>query len=264
MIARVNDVDIAYDDVGAGLPIVFIHGFPLDRSFWKPQVGALMAQARCIAPDLRGFGASSCRGPFTMDQYADDVAALLDVLSIERATIAGLSMGGYVAFAMWRRHRARVRALVLADTRAGADSEEGRAKRRELIEVARTEGAGAVATRQLPGLIGKTTRERNPDVAEWLHFMMAMQPVEGIAGALEAMMQRPDSTPDLATITVPTLVMVGEEDALTKPAEAKAIADAIRGARLEVLAQAGHAASVERPAAFNHLMAEFVASLVYC
>lgn len=264
MIARINGIDLAWDDVGTGIPIVFLHGFPLDRTFWKPQVGAVMALGRCIVPDLRGFGESSVQGPFTIDQYADDVAALLDYLQIGSAVIAGLSMGGYIAFAMWRRHPERVRALILADTRAGADSPETRQKRGELIALARAEGPGAVATRQITGLIGKTTRERNPDVAEWLHLMMCMQPVEGVIGAIEAMLGRPDSTPDLPTITVPTLVLVGDEDAITRPAEAKAMADAIRGARLEILAQAGHAANVERPAAFNHIVAEFVASLVYC
>lgn len=264
MIAHVNGIDLSWDDVGAGVPVVFLHGFPLDRTFWKPQLSALIAQARCIAPDLRGFGDSTPAAPYSMDQYADDVVALLDHLGIDRAVIAGLSMGGYVAFALWRRHRERVRALILADTRATADSAEGLEKRRALLEVARREGSGAVATRQLPTLLGATTRERNPDVAEWLHLMMAMQPVEGVAGAIEAMMARPDSTPDLATITVPTLIVVGEEDTLTPPSDAAAMAGAIRGARLETLTLAGHLAPVERPAAFNHIVAEFVASLVYC
>ncbi len=264
MIAQLNGIDLSWDDVGAGVPVVFLHGFPLDRTFWKPQLSALIEQARCIAPDLRGFGGSTPAAPYSMDQYADDVAALLDHLGIERAVIAGLSMGGYVAFALWRRHRDRVRALILTDTRATADAAEGLEKRRALLEVARREGAGAVATRQLPALLGATTQERNPDVGEWLHLMMAMQPVEGVAGAIEAMMARPDSTPDLATITVPTLIVVGEEDTLTPPADAAAMAGAIRGARLETLALAGHLAPAERPAAFNHIVAEFVASLVYC
>ena len=264
MIAHLNGIELAWDDVGTGVPIVFLHGFPLDRTFWKPQLSALLGQARCIAPDLRGFGDTTPAAPFSMDQYADDVVALLDHLGIDRAVIAGLSMGGYVAFALWRRHRQRVRALILADTRANADTAEGLEKRRALLEVARREGSGAVATRQVPLLVGATTQERNPDVAEWLHLMMAMQPVEGVAGAIEAMMGRPDSTPDLATITVPTLIVVGEEDTLTPPADAEAMARGIRGARLEVVAQAGHLAPVERPAAFNHLVAEFVASLVYC
>ena len=130
MITTVNGIQLSYDDIGTDLPIVFVHAFPLDRSMWAPQVGALVRQGRCIAPDLRGFGASTPAPPYSMDQYADDIAALLDMLGVPASVVVGLSMGGYVAFAFWRRHRARVRALVLAATRAGADTDEGREKRR--------------------------------------------------------------------------------------------------------------------------------------
>jgi pimeloyl-ACP methyl ester carboxylesterase len=118
---------LAYDECGAGLPVVLLHGFPHDRTLWSPQMGAFVDQCRCIAPDLRGFGDSRVEPPFSMDRYADDVVELLDKLGIERAVIGGLSMGGYIAFAIWRRHRARGRALILADTRASADTVENRA-----------------------------------------------------------------------------------------------------------------------------------------
>ena len=162
MIALPRGVDIAYDDVGTGLPVVFIHGFPHNRTMWAPQLGGLLTRARCIAPDLRGFGESEIRGPYTMDAYADDVIAVLDALQIDRAVIAGLSMGGYVAFAIWRRHRERVRALILADTRPGPDSVEAREKRRDLIALVRARGSGAVADAQIAGMVGKTTREKHP------------------------------------------------------------------------------------------------------
>jgi pimeloyl-ACP methyl ester carboxylesterase len=256
-------VEIAYDDVGSGVPVAFIHGFPHNRSLWAPQVGALVDRARCIAPDLRGFGDSSRHGPFTIDQYADDVATLLRAIGIERAVIAGLSMGGYVAFSLWRRHRALVRALVLADTRAGADTDEARDKRRALIEIARTRGSGAVADAQVTGMIGKTTREKRPRMIDEVHRMLEGASVEGIVGALEAMMGRADSTPTLATIDVPTLVVVGDEDVLTPPSEAEILRAGIRGSRLEVIEQAGHVSNLERPAAFNHVLSEFLASLDY-
>ena len=254
---------IAYDAVGGGIPLVFIHGFPHNRTLWAPQLGALLPRARCIAVDLRGFGESSVQGPYSMAQYADDVAGVLDRAQVDRAVIAGLSMGGYVAFEMWRRHRPRVRALVLADTRAGADSDEAKAKRRDLIALARARGAEAVADAQLPGMIGKSSRERSPDTVEGVREMMAAAPVEGIVGALEAMMARPDSTPTLATIDVPTLIVVGDEDVLTPPSEARAMHDGIAGSRLEVLTGAGHVSNVERPAAFNHVVSEFLGVLTY-
>jgi 3-oxoadipate enol-lactonase len=258
VITAVNGIQISYDDIGTGLPIVFLHAFPLDRSMWAPQVGALVRQGRCIAPDLRGFGASMRAPPYSMDQYAGDVAALLDRLDVAPAVVVGLSMGGYIAFAFWRRHRAKVRALVLADTRAGADTDEGREKRRRLIEVARSRGSGAVAEMQIETMIGETTRQRRPDVVDTVRAMMAAAPVEGIVGALEAMMARPDSTPTLATIDVPALIVVGDEDRLTPPNEAESMHERIRGSRLEVIAQAGHVCNLERSAAFTHIVSEFV------
>lgn len=261
MIALAGDIEIGYDDVGNGIPVLFVHGFPHNRTLWAPQVNALVDRARCIAPDLRGFGETSAAPPFTIDRYADDLAALLDVARVDRAVIAGLSMGGYVAFAFWRRHRARVRAVVLADTRAGADSEAGTRKRRETIALARSRGAAAVADAMINGMVGKATREKCPEVAEQVHAMLASAPVDGIVGALEAMMARPDSTPTLAELDVPTLVIVGEDDALAPVRESAVMHDAIRGSRLEVLAGAGHVSNFERPAAFNHVLSEFLASL---
>ena len=245
------------------MPVAFVHGFPHNRTLWSPQVSALVDRARCIAPDLRGFGESSHHGPFTIDQYADDVAMLLRSLGVERAVIAGLSMGGYVALALWRRHRSLVRGLVLAHTRAGSDTDEARGKRQALIEVARSRGASAVADGQVTGMLGKTTREKRPAMIDEVHRMLATASVEGIVGALEAMMARVDSTGTLPTIDVPTLVIVGSEDVLIPRSEADILREAIRGSRLEVIEQAGHVSNMERPAAFNHVLSEFLASLEY-
>src|SRR3954463_3796328 len=187
---------------------------------WDPQVTALVGESRCIAIDLRALGESKGGPPFSMDRYADDVAGVLDTLHIARAVIVGLSMGGYISFAMWRRHRERVRALILADTRATADTADAIERRRELIDVAQTQGMTAVANAQITGLVGKTTRERRPDIYDATHRMMAQAPTEGVIGALEAMIGRPDSTATCATIDVPTLVVVGNEDVLTPPKEA--------------------------------------------
>ena len=263
MITVVNDIEMGFDDVGAGLPIVFVHAFPLNRTMWAPQVSALVERCRCIAVDLRGFGESKISGPWSVEQYADDVVGVLDHLRVEKAVVVGCSLGGYVAFAVWRRHAERVRALVLADTKPGADTEEVRAKRRSLIETARTQGSTAVANLQIASLIGKTSREKQPDTYDAVHRMIAQAPAEGIVGALEAMMARPDSTPTLPAISVPTLVVVGDEDVPTPPKESRAMAAAIPGSRLEIIASAGHLANLERPAAFNHVLTEFVGALTY-
>lgn len=261
MIAVVGSLEIGYDDVGTGLPVLFAHAFPLNRTMWAPNVSALVDRCRCVAADFRGFGETTIAPPYSMEQYADDLAHLLDVLRIDKVVLVGCSMGGYVAFAFWRRHRERVRALVLVDTRAGADSEETIVRRRHLIDLARREGSTAVANAQIASIVGKSAREKQPDTYDAVHRMMAQSPAEGIVGALEAMMLRPDATPLLPSIDVPTLIVVGDEDIPTPPKEARAMHDKIPASTLEVISGAGHLSSVERPAAFNHVLTEFLVAL---
>ena len=261
MITFANGHALGYDDVGTGIPVLFLHGFPHNRSLWSPQLGALATAARTICMDLRGFGESTPGAARCMDDFADDAAALLDTLGVDRAVVAGLSMGGYAALAFWRRHPARVRALVLCDTRAGADSEASRASRRDMQRMAQDQGSSAVANQLINGMVGPTTRLKNPELVDELHRMMSLAPEAGIADALGAMMTRPDSTPTLATIDVPTLIIVGEEDVLAPVEEARTMHLAIGGSRLEIIAGAGHVSNAERPATFNHLLSEFLISL---
>ncbi|BAH40062.1 MAG TPA: alpha/beta hydrolase [Gemmatimonas aurantiaca] len=264
MIAQLPGFQLGYDDSGDGLPVVFLHGFPHDRTLWTAQKASLASQVRCILPDLRGFGHSSTHGPFSVDQYADDVVGLMDHLGIERAAICGLSMGGYVAMAMWRRHADRIAAMVFCDTKATADSEEAKGRRDELIAVVKRDGARAIAEAQLDGMVGSTTRARRIEVVNGLRAMMGRQPVAGIIGALQALRDRPDSRETIGTITVPSLVVVGEEDSLTPIKEARAIAELLPAAarvRLEIIASAGHVPCLERPAATNHALSDFFATL---
>ena len=260
MIANLDRIKLGYDESGRGngFPVIFLHGFPHHRGLWAPQLASLSPLARCIALDLRGFGESSVAPPYSMDQYADDVAAFMDALHIERAVICGLSMGGYIAFAMWRRHRSRIQALVLADTKASADSEEGREKRRAMAQLARERGTTAVADATITGMVGKHTRETSPQIVDVVYRILAKAPVAGVVGALEAMREREDSTATLATIDVLTLIIVGEDDVLTPVSDAEAMHRAIYGSRLHVLARAGHVSNVERPSAFNHVLSEFL------
>ncbi len=249
---------LSYDDAGEGDPVVFVHGFPHHRKLWAPQLRALSGQYRAIALDLPGFGESDMPERFTIETWADGLARFLDAIEIQRAVIAGLSMGGYITLAFWRLHRDRVTALVLADTRAGADTEEGKQKRRETIELARREGPTAVARAMLPGMVGKSTREREPSVVATMRAMLESASVDSIVGASEAMMNRPDATASLATIDVPTLIIVGDEDVLTPPKESRAMHTAIADSRLEIIPGAGHVSNVERPAAFNQVLSEFL------
>ena len=251
---------LARDDVGVGTPVVLLHGFPHTRHLWDAQRIALASRCRVIAPDLRGFGDSVALGdaPLTMAQHADDVAALLDALGIERATIGGLSMGGYVALAFWRRHRARVRALVLADTRASSDSTATRERRNATIALARSEGALAVADAQVASSLGATTRRTHPALVHRVRDMMASVPVATLVAAQEGMLARDDATPWLAEIDVPALLVVGDEDAITPVKEMRAMHERIAGSELAVVEQAGHLSPVEQPERFDEALLRFV------
>ncbi len=256
MPVMINDIRMAYSDVGSGSPVLFLHAFPLSGAMWQSQVEALRGSHHLIVPDLRGFGATDAPpGPYSMDQQADDLAALLDHLGLEQVTLVGLSMGGYIAFALMRRHPQRVCALVLADTRAGADNDEGKARREANARLAETQGAAAIAEQMIPNLVAPAAPQT---VRDTLRQMIVANSSDGIAGALRGMAQRPDSTCDLAAIQVPTLVIVGAEDTLTPPADAKILHAGITGSRLVTLPDAGHMANLEQPAAFNAALSAFL------
>ena len=262
-VALPDGARIAYADSGegGGLPVVFLHAFPVHSAMWAPQVEAFAGLHRCITPDARGFGGSTAGSSrLTIDGMADDVAALLDALAIERAVLVGLSMGGYAALAAVRRHRDRIGALVLADTRAAADTDEARAKRAALIALAREEGSDAVAAKQVVGLLGKTTRRRDPELVERVERMMAEAAPESIVAGAEALRDRPDATPLLPTIDVPVLLLCGDEDVITPADEMRAVAAAIPGARLELVPEAGHLSNLENPAGFTEPLRRFLAS----
>lgn len=254
--AQVNGAELAYRDEGHGPPLLLIHAFPLSSAMWEDQLDALSTRMRVIAPDLYGFGASARgSGAASLDRHADDLAGLLDELKIEKATIAGLSMGGYISFAMLRRHRDRIERLILADTRAGADSEEGKQGREKNAQLAEAEGAGAIADQMLPKLLSANATD---EVRDEVRKIIKANDRAGLVAALRAMAARPDSTPLLVTIDVPTLVIVGSEDALTPPSEARAMRAAIPGSRLVEIPGAGHLSNVEAPDAFNTAIEEFV------
>lgn len=262
MRTTIDGLTVGYDELGSGGPLLFLHAFPLHRRMWAAQLAALAGHAHCIAPDLRGFGESTSAPPYTMDQYADDAIALLDTLgAVEPAVVCGLSLGGYVAFALWRRHAARIRGLILADTRPSDDTSDTRRNRAALIETAQTRGSAAIAELQAQSLLSAHTVERSPELLDSVRAMIAAQSPEAIVGGTQAMLDRPDSTATLGTITVPTLVIVGADDEITPPAVAQAMHEAIPGSRMERLPRAGHLSNLERPAAFNGVVAEFLDTL---
>ncbi len=254
----VGDVTLAVDIRGDGPALLLIHGYPLDRSIWAHQV-ATLAGWRRIAPDLRGLGLSDVPGgEYSMAKYADDMAGLLDRLTVDRAVIVGMSMGGYIAFEMMRRHRNRVSGLILVDTQAGADTDDMKRARDDTARLAESGGAAAIAERMLPRLLGRSTQQTQPQVVERTRAIINKAPVPGMVGALRAMRDRPDSTPLLPTIDVRTLVVVGQEDELTPPALSKAMMSAIPSAAMTVIPGAGHVSPLEAPTAVSRVFAEFL------
>jgi 3-oxoadipate enol-lactonase len=263
MYALVNNIRMSYGDRGQGqeMALVLVHGFPLDRRLWAAQVDAFANMTRVITPDMRGHGRSQVvPGPFTMEQHADDLAALLDHLKVRRAVVAGLSMGGYVAFAFWRRYPERVRGLILADTRAEPDTAAARAGRDAAMAKVQQTGAAAYADEMLPRLLAPGSLA-DVRIAGAARKMMAEQAVEGILGALGGLRDRADSRATLPTITVPTLVIAGDADVITPPDDARTLAAAIPGARVAVIPNAGHLTPLENPRAFNAVVRTFLRGL---
>jgi pimeloyl-ACP methyl ester carboxylesterase len=259
-----TDREVRYLESGAGHPCVLVHAFPLSADMWRPQLEEPPQGWRLIAPDLRGFRGPSSPpvvasiGFLAMDDYARDVFALLDALEIPGAVICGLSMGGYVAFAMWRLARLRIRGLVLADTRAGADSADARGRRREMLSLLAGRGTAGVADVMLPGLLGRSSHRSRPGVVAGVRGLIAANAPAAIAAAIGALMNRPDSTPHLPEIDVPVRLIVGEEDTLTPPDLAEEMRRLLPAADLTTIREAGHLSNFEAPGPFNAALAEYL------
>jgi 3-oxoadipate enol-lactonase len=244
--------------------LVLMHAFPLSAEMWLPQLARVPPGWRFIAPDIRGFRGThpSHEDPqlegATMDDYAADILELMDHLDVRRAAIAGLSMGGYVAMALAARAPARLTHLILADTRMTADTDEGRAGRDAMRALVERGGPPAVATAMLPKLLGATTHEEQPDLALAVRGLIEANDTAAIAGAIGALKSRPDRTVALATVTVPTLVVCGEEDVLTPLADSEAMAATMPGAQLVRIPRAGHLSNLEQPNAFNEALRAFL------
>ena len=254
---------VAYDDVGTGLPVVLLHAFPLDREMWAPQLSALAgAGFRGLAPDLPEFGRSTPGSEaFNIDRGADVVADFLEALGVAKAVVGGLSMGGYVAMAFARLHPGRLRGLILADTRAAPDNTEARVKRDRLIADVHGFGPSAAVDAMLPKLLSDHTRTAHPAVVETVRRIGLRQSATGLIAGLYALRDRPDATPGLEGVTVPTLVLVGEHDAVTPPLAAARIAANVRGSELAHIPGAGHLSNIENPAAFNAAAIAFLRKL---
>ena len=257
----VNGITLAFEDRGKGLPVVLLHGYPLDSRMWTNELHSLNAQYRVIAPDLRGFGKSPSIEPLTIEDLADDVHALLARLEALPCALGGFSMGGYVALAFIKKYPKDVRALILVDTRAEADTSEGKAGREKAIELVRQSGATAIADQMLPKLLMPEDQRRGPKVSDAVRGMIESQPPLTIEHALRAMRDREDYTAMLPSIAVPTLILVGEKDPLTPPQLSRAMHERIPRSRLVEIPNAAHLTPLENPDAVGRAVQDFLRSL---
>jgi 3-oxoadipate enol-lactonase len=261
--ATVHGRRTRYLESGSGRPLIFIHAFPLNAEMWRPQLERVADGWRFLAPDLRGFGGTADDGvpATTLDDHAGELLELMHVLDIHDATIAGLSMGGYIAFALARLEPSRLAGLVLADTRPQPDSPDGLRNRRALLELLQSKGVRAVADDLLPKLVGETTRRERPDVIATTRSLIEASAPSAIEAAVHALMTRPDSTADLDRVHCPTLVIVGDEDSITPVTDAELMHRRIGGSTLVVLPNAGHLSNLEAPDAFSRAVSAFLRTM---
>lgn len=259
---------IAYFDSapgdGAANVLVLIHAFPLGAGMWEGQFKAVPPGWRLIAPDLRGFGGSTIDTPDdqpAMDDYAADVTAVLQELGVKSAVVGGCSMGGYAALAVARHAAPLIRGLILIDTRAGADTSQGRANRRSMLALLDREGPSGVARNMMPTLLGKTTQIERQEVEPFVRRLIKQQSAEAVRGGITRMMARADAADVIAQLAAPILIIVGEEDTLAPPEEARKMAALNPKAQLVELPRAGHLPNLERPKAFNDALHAFLSQL---
>jgi len=254
---------IAAGEAGTGRAVLLLHAFPLAGEMWSPQVRALAEKFRVVVPDLFGFGATPlpAGGSWSMDDAAAALAELIDDLKLAPVAVVGLSMGGYMALALARLRPEKLRGLVLADTRAEADTAEAKAGRDRAIAAVEARGSSAQVEAMLPKVLGKTTHAERPEVVAQFRNLGHSQTAEGVIAGLKALRERPDSVSALSAISVPTLVIVGAEDELTPPAAARTLADGIRNAKLATVPAAGHLSNLENPDAFNAALLDFLNAL---
>jgi 3-oxoadipate enol-lactonase len=257
-----GDAEIAYWTFGDGPPVVLLHPFPVHHEFWLPVSETLATRYRLILPDLRGHGESGVgEGPATMEKHAADLARVLDDASASRASLVGVSIGGYALFELWRKVRARVAALVLCNTKATADGAEARAGRLQAANDVIERGTEPFFESMIPRLLGRTTREMRPDLVDGALRMMRKMSPDDVAQVQRGMAERPDSVDTLKTINVPTLVITGDEDILTGMNEAEVMHQHIAGSQLRVIPKAGHYSPWEQPEAAARLLRQFLDGL---
>jgi pimeloyl-ACP methyl ester carboxylesterase len=265
-IVTINGAEIAYTDAGTSADaVVFVHGHPFNRSMWSPQVEAVVRSGRrAIAPDLRGYGDSQVvPGVTTLNQFADDLAALLEFLRVERVIMAGLSMGGQIVMAFAAQFRSRLRGIVLAATSPSPETADGKQRRFEMVARLEREGMDGYAAEVLDKMIAPANIERLPHVANHVRAMMRATDPRGAAAALRGRAERPDYCPVLKELSIPALIVVGDQDAFTTRADAEQMHALLSRSELVWLNGVGHMPNLESAEEFNRRLEAFVGRTAY-
>jgi len=258
---EINGVSFSFDDRGSGIPLVLLHGFPLDRRMWGEQASDTSLRGRLIVIDLPGFGQSQPPKPFSIPSLAKSIRELLAQLDALPCVLAGLSMGGYIALNFVREFQRDLRGLILLDTRAEADTAQGKENRQKMIDLVRAKGSAAIADQMQPKLLSPDTVAHRPNQVRALRQMMEAVPAQTIEHALSAMRDRPDMTEVLTSIKTPTLVLVGDADEITPPAVAQSMQKKLPDAEMVVIQGAGHMSPLEQPAQVNRAIRNFLARI---
>ena len=257
-----DDAEIFYDVSGSGPVVILLHPFPVHHEFWVPALSHLASRYRLLMPDLRGHGESSLgQGPATMEKHALDLARVMDAEGIGQAPLVGVSIGGYIAFEFWRRFRERLTGLVLANTKASRDTPEARSVRLEAARDVLERGTEVFFESMLTKVLGETTRRSRPDLVDGALRMMGKMSAEDVAGVQRGMAERADSTATLQTISVPVMIVTGDEDLLTGVPEAELMKTHLPGSQMRIVAKAGHYSPWEQPEGVGRLLRNFLDSL---
>lgn len=264
LMIMVNGASLSYEDTGKGeIPIIFIHGFPFDKSIWQPQVEALKQTTRVIAYDIRGFGKSTAnREAPSIDLFANDLVGLMDGLEIKKAIVCGISMGGYIVMNAVARFPERFEAIILSDTQCIADSIETKEKRYKAIRKIESEGLEEFAKEYTSSIFCKDTISDNPALVQQVRKLILSISVQAVTGTLHALAQRRESCSLLKGISVPTLILCGKEDKVTPVSQSEFLFNTINGSEMRLIEKAGHLSNLEQPETFNEHIHNFLPGLL--
>jgi pimeloyl-ACP methyl ester carboxylesterase len=260
---HVNGITISYDDKGKGMPIIFIHGFPFNKSAWQPQLEYLQKFYRVIAYDIRGFGNSTLGDEVTsIDLFATDLVQFMDALKIQKAIVCGLSMGGYILMNAVSRFPDRFEAIILSDTQCGADSAEAREKRYKTIEQIEARGIDEFAANYVQNIFTKKTLENRKEIVEEVKNMILSTSPRTISATLKALAERRESCNLLKRVSVPAMILCGKDDTVTPLSQSELLFNTLQGSRMHTIQNAGHMANLEEPEIFNDHIHTFLPGIV--